>query len=75
MSPAEFGDGAYTKGIRISLPLRWGLPFESKSRASLDLIRDVGDGGARLHVPGRLHARLRDYDRDSLHQNWGSFWQ
>ena len=71
----QFGDGAFTKGISITMPLRWGLPFESKSTATLDLIRDTGDGGARLHVPDRLHDKVRDYDRASLRQTWGSFWQ
>jgi len=75
ISPSQFGDGAFTKGISITMPLRWGLPFESKSTASLSLIRDTGDGGARLGVPDRLHSKVRDYDRASLRQNWSSFWQ
>ncbi|MEO1550148.1 MAG: YjbH domain-containing protein [Pseudomonadota bacterium] len=75
VSAEDFGDGSFAKGVTISLPLRWGLPFETKSKVSLDLGAISRDGGARLRVPGRLYDRVRDTDRTSLRQSWSSFWQ
>jgi len=75
VSVDEFGDGSYAKGLSVTMPLRWGVPFETRSTASLSLISDVGDGGARLQVPERLYPKVRDYDGLSLNENWGSFWQ
>ena len=75
VSVEDFGKGSYAKGIKIVMPLRWGLPFESKSTASVSLISDTGDGGARLSVPDRLYPKVRDYNTLSLNENWGSFWQ
>ncbi len=75
VSPEEFGSGSYSKGVSITMPLRWGLPYESKSTAGIDLGSVSRDGGARLRVPGRLYERVRDEDSRSLERNWGSFWQ
>ncbi len=72
---AEFGEGSFAKGFEVTMPLRWGLPFESKSTGTLSLATFERDGGARLNVQGRLHDRVQDYDEASLRQNWGSFWQ
>ena len=71
----EFGSGSFSKGVSISLPLRWGLPYESKSSASIDLGSISSDAGARLRVSGRLYERIKNSDADSLERNWGSFWQ
>ncbi len=75
VSPSEFGEGSYAKGVEITMPLRWGLPFESRSRATLDLSEFDRDGGARLRVAGRLHERIRNTDGASLEGQWGAFWQ
>lgn len=75
VSFAEFGEGSYAKGVEITLPLRWGLPFESRSRATLDLAEFDRDGGARLRIAGRLHERIRNTDGNSLEAQWGAFWQ
>ncbi|QHQ36692.1 YjbH domain-containing protein [Algicella marina] len=75
VTPSEFGEGSYAKGVLITMPLRWGLPFESRSEATLDLTEFDRDGGARLRVAGRLHERIRNTDGNSLEGQWGAFWQ
>ncbi len=71
----DFGPGSFAKGVRITMPLRWGLPFESRSQATLDLSEFDRDGGARLRVDGRLYERVRDTDVNTLEQQWSGFWQ
>ncbi|MEO0913101.1 MAG: YjbH domain-containing protein [Pseudomonadota bacterium] len=75
VSADEFGEGSFAKGVEVTLPLRWGLPFESRSEATLDLSEFDRDGGARLRVAGRLHERIRNTDGASLEGQWGAFWQ
>lgn len=75
VSYEDFGNGSFAKGFKVTMPLRWGLPFESKSRGSLSLAKFERDGGARLNVQNRLHDMIQDYDASSLGQNWSSFWQ
>jgi hypothetical protein len=71
----EFGDDSFSKGVKLTMPLRWTLPFESKSSAGIDLGSVGSDGGARLRVDGRLYDRIKTADALSLEDNWGSFWQ
>ncbi len=45
---SRFGEGSFDKGIRVRIPLEWGLPIHSQSSYSL-LMRPVQrDGGQRL---------------------------
>lgn len=71
----DFGDGSFAKGIELTLPLRWGVPFETKSEASIAVMPVENDGGARLDVDGRLYDRVRELDRASLRDGWSAFWQ
>ena len=71
----EFGEGSFAKGFEVTIPLRWTLPFESKSSASVSLLPSENDGGARLDIEGRLYERIRDLDRRSLEDGWSAFWQ
>ena len=75
VSAEDYGGGSFSKGVSLSMPLRWGLPYETKSTASIDLGSLRRDGGARLTVPGRLYGRVRDLDAVSLERNWASYWQ
>jgi hypothetical protein len=51
------------------------VPFETRSRNSLNLTSVSRDGGAKLDIANRLYPMVRDYDRNHLERNWGSFWQ
>ncbi len=74
-SAEAFGPGSFAKGVEITIPLDWGVPFETRSTAEIDLIPVEGDGGARLDVQDRLYERIRDLDRRSLEDGWEAFWQ
>ncbi len=71
----DFGEGSFDKGITISVPVSWlsGRP----SRDSVDrTIRPVTrDGGARLHVEGRLHDLTRELGADAIRGSWGRVWR
>ncbi|MEM9779634.1 MAG: YjbH domain-containing protein [Pseudomonadota bacterium] len=71
----EFGEGSFAKGFEVTIPLRWALPFETKSAARINLLPSESDGGARLDIEGRLYERIRDLDRRSLEDGWSAFWQ
>ncbi|NNU79398.1 YjbH domain-containing protein [Halovulum dunhuangense] len=71
----EYGDGSFTKGFEVTIPLGWTLPFETKSESRVELLQVDGDGGARLDIRGRLYDRIRDLDRRSLEDGWSAFWQ
>lgn len=75
VSAAQFGEGSFDKGIRLTVPLDWisGRP----SRTGLDaVIRPITrDGGARLEVPGRLYERVRQRQATALDASWGRFWK
>ena len=71
----EFGDGAFDKGIRFSVPLNWALGNETRNTIGATLRPEVGDGGARLDVNGRLYDSIRDYHTDALDPEWGRVWR
>lgn len=75
VSVEDFGEGSYAKGVTVTMPLRWGLPHETRSTASLSMADRARDGGARLGVAGRLYGRIRDADANSLEDQWSTFWQ
>lgn len=59
----EFGEGSFDKGILLSIPLDWFVPYSTPAR-SRTVIRPVTrDGGQRLAVGARLYERVRDLDR------------
>ena len=75
VSSADFGEGSFDKGIRLTVPLDWvtGRP----SRAQLvQTVRPVQrDGGARLEVSGRLFETVRGAQASGLDRSWGRFWK
>jgi hypothetical protein len=71
----DFGEGSFDKGVSVSIPFRWTVPFETNSRNTLSLTSVSRDGGARLDIRNRLYPTVRDLDRNRLERNWGSFWQ
>ncbi|MEO1688686.1 MAG: YjbH domain-containing protein, partial [Pseudomonadota bacterium] len=71
----EFGEGSFDKGLRLRIPLRWGLPFESRSALTSTIRPLTRDGGQRLNVDRRLYEFVQDLDRDGLREDWGNFWR
>ncbi len=74
-SYADFGEGAFDKGVRVSIPLRWTLPFETRSRTSVTFGTDGSKYGRRVGGPGRLYADVRDFSEQRMFETWGAFWQ
>jgi hypothetical protein len=74
-SAAEFGDGAFDKGVRFSIPLNWALGNQSQKSYGATLRPNTGDGGARLDVDGRLYNSIRDYHTGALDPEWGRVWR
>jgi hypothetical protein len=74
-SAAEFGEGAFDKGIRFSIPLNWALGNEGQGSVAASLRPNTGDGGARLDVDGRLYNSIRSYHTGALDPEWGRVWR
>jgi hypothetical protein len=72
---SEFGEGSFDKGIFLTVPFNWFLPYESRSEFSTVLRPLTRDGGQRLAVSNRLYPIVEDMDRAGLRDNWGSFWE
>jgi len=71
----EFGEGSFDKGLFLTIPFNWFLPYESRSEFST-LIRPLSrDGGQRLNISNRLYPMVEDMDRAGLRDNWEGFWE
>ena len=75
LSYAEFGDGSYNKGVRISIPQDFLTGNPSTRNYGTTIRTRVGDGGARLQVDGRLYDIVRDVHTSDLEDTWGRFWR
>lgn len=75
VSPEAFGEGAFDKGIRLTIPLNWMLGTPSRDAFNVTLRPLLRDGGAKLFVEGRLYESIRDYHLHSLDQQWERFWR
>ncbi|MCL5777810.1 YjbH domain-containing protein [Limibaculum sp. FT325] len=71
----EFGEGSFDKGITLTIPFNWLLPFEGRSAYSTTIRPVTRDGGQRLIVANRLYPMVRDADRGGLRTRWGGFWE
>ncbi len=69
----EFGEGSFDKGITLSIPLDWGLPRDTRSRANLNIRPIQRDGGARLEAPNRLFGTLQPVTRGEVAAQWNTF--
>lgn len=74
-SSAEFGNGAFDKGIRFSIPINWALGNQGKNSIGATLRPYTGDGGARVDVEGRIYESIRDYHTGALDPDWGRVWR
>jgi len=75
VTESDFGEGSFDKGVFVEVPFRWTVPFETRARNSISLTSVSRDGGAQLQVSDALWPIVRDFDRNYLSRNWGSFWQ
>ena len=75
MSTADFGEGSFDKGIRISIPVAWttGKPSVNTLKTTIRPLQR--DGGARLDVDGRLYETVRGGQMGDLYNEWGRFWR
>jgi hypothetical protein len=71
----EYGEGSFDKGLRLTIPLGWAAPYESRSRYTMVLRPLTRDGGQRLEVANRLYGVVADSDRAALREDWSSFWK
>lgn len=72
---SEFGEGSFDKGLYLTIPLNWALPYESQSEITSTLRPLTRDGGARLIVSNRLYPMVEDLDEGGLESSWGGFWE
>jgi hypothetical protein len=75
VSFAEYGYGAFNKGLRVDIPISWALGKPTRKVNPLTLMSMGGDGGARLNVGGRLYDQVDDYHSQSLEETGGMFWR
>lgn len=75
VSSSTFGEGSFDKGIRIEIPLAWGVgtPTMQKSKTVLQSLSR--DGGARLDVDGRIYDKIKETHAPSVAKTWGRFWR
>ncbi len=73
--PASFGDGSFTKGLRLSVPLSWGIGTPNRKTYAIDMNTEARDGGARVNVDKRLYGMISEYQRPGLDANWARFWR
>ena len=71
----DYGEGSFDKGVMITIPFRWTVPFETNARNTIQLTSISRDGGAQLDVANRLYDTVKAFDRQHLGWNWGSYWQ
>ena len=72
VSPARFGEGSFDKGIRITLPLEWIVPFGTQSTYTLDLRPTQRDGGQRLAGDDTLYDMIDPSDYGAMMSQWHS---
>lgn len=71
----DFGEGSFDKGIRITMPMEWGLGKPSRKTNTVTIQSLTRDGGARVNVNDRLYPMVRNYHQPDLAREWGRFWR
>jgi hypothetical protein len=72
---SEFGEGSFDKGIIVTIPFDWALPFASRSQYSTVVRPLTRDGGQRLSVANRLYPMVENMGHEELGGNWQGFWK
>ncbi|MCK0122415.1 YjbH domain-containing protein [Loktanella sp. F6476L] len=70
---ADFGEGAFDKGLRVEIPLTFVTGQPSRRVLSQAIQPIQRDGGARLNVENRLYPLTRDYRGAELTDGWGRY--
>jgi len=73
--PAEFGQGSFSKGLRVSVPLSWAIGKPTRKIYAIDMNTEARDGGARLNRREHLHDIVSEYQRPGLEASWPRFWR
>ena len=71
----QYGEGSFDKGLRVTIPLGWALPLETRSRYTMQISPLTRDGGQRLNVANRLYGVVAQSDRAALREDWSAFWK
>lgn len=71
----DFGEGAFDKGVRVSMPVSWFVGTPTTETRDIDLNTLSRDGGARLRLEGRLYDQVREAQQGELEDRWGRFWR
>ena len=72
---ADFGEGSFDKGIRITIPLSFAGAQPGRGVSSFTLRPLLRDGGARLDLADRLHDTVQEANGAELADSWGRFWK
>lgn len=70
----DYGEGSFSKGVRMTIPMEWLLGKPTRSSQSVAFTR-ARDGGQRLSVQDRLYPYVAAGHAADLEDNWGRFWQ
>lgn len=73
-SAEEFGEGSFDKGIHLRIPVTWFLGKPSRQAVGTTIRPIQRDGGAKLHIPGRLYPQVREAHRKALRSQKSRFW-
>jgi len=75
VSASRFGEGSFDKGIRITVPFSWFTGRPTRTVNTFEIHPLTRDGGAQLHVAGRLYELVRSYHQPRLAAGQGRFWR
>jgi hypothetical protein len=75
VSPTQFGEGSFDKGIVIRIPLEWVSPFPSRGLYDVELRSIQRDGGQRLDNVQRLYDMTDPSDYGELAEQWNSVFE
>lgn len=75
LSTADFGEGSFDKGVRLTIPVSWTTGKPSTNKVSTVIKPLNRDGGARLDVDGRLYETVRGSHQGDMQIQWGRFWR
>ena len=71
----DFGTGAFSKGLKVEIPISWALGKPTRKVNPLTLMSMSNDGGAMLKWENGLYDEVNDYHSDSLESSGGMFWR
>jgi len=72
---SKFGEGSFDKGIMISIPTEWSLPFGSQTSYNLGIRPVTRDGGQPLNNDAELYTQTQPSSYGDLQRQWPSVFQ